>query len=165
MEQSDNRSPSEDENHSQETTESCRSCQSSLEMDCSEPYSDQTGESSTQEMTSASSSLESYMDYSEETEQNEEEENRNDNNNNDINASTSPRRQDSVTVNISSKIGSQDLSPNKESPSQAGQTQRSLLMQIHPSHRLQESGLCIILVTSVDVHEDFSASPGNFQIK
>ncbi|XP_069624385.1 uncharacterized protein [Ranitomeya imitator] len=118
MEQSDNRSPSEDENHSQETTESCRSCQSSLEMDCSEPYSDQTGESSTQEMTSASSSLESYMDYSEETEQNEEEENRNDNNNNDINASTSPRRQDSVTVNISSKIGSQDLSPNKESPSQ-----------------------------------------------
>ncbi|XP_077138104.1 uncharacterized protein LOC143804171 isoform X2 [Ranitomeya variabilis] len=122
MEQSDNRSPSEDENHSQETTESCRSCQSSLEMDCSEPYSDQTGESSTQEMTSASGSLESYMDYSEETEQNKEEENSNENNNNDINASNSPRRQNSLTVNVSSEFGSQHLSPDKESPSQAYST-------------------------------------------
>ncbi|XP_077138108.1 uncharacterized protein LOC143804171 isoform X6 [Ranitomeya variabilis] len=119
------RSPSEDENHSQETTESCRSCQSSLEMDCSEPYSDQTGESSTQEMTSASGSLESYMDYSEETEQNKEEENSNENNNNDINASNSPRRQNSLTVNVSSEFGSQHLSPDKESPSQG------LIAEVH----------------------------------
>ncbi|XP_073412362.1 uncharacterized protein [Dendrobates tinctorius] len=106
------RSPSEDESRSQETTESSRSCQSSLEMDCSEPFSDQTGESNTQEMKSASSSLESYMDCSEETEQNEEEETSNENNNNDSNSSIS------VTIS-SSGVGSQDRSSNQESPSQA----------------------------------------------
>ncbi|XP_073412359.1 uncharacterized protein [Dendrobates tinctorius] len=105
------RSPSEDESRSQETTESSRSCQSSLEMDCSEPFSDQTGESNTQEMKSASSSLESYMDCSEETEQNEEEETSNENNNNDSNSSIS------VTIS-SSGVGSQDRSSNQESPSQ-----------------------------------------------
>ncbi|XP_044130806.1 WD repeat-containing protein JIP5-like isoform X2 [Bufo gargarizans] len=75
MDQRDRRPASEEEDEStQETRESCSSQPSSLEMDCSEPYGDHIEGSNSQEMKSVSSSLESYMDCSEEKEEEENEE-------------------------------------------------------------------------------------------
>ncbi|XP_040286725.1 bone sialoprotein 2-like isoform X2 [Bufo bufo] len=118
MEQSDRRPSSEEDESTQETRESCSSQLSSLEMDCSEPYGDQTEGSNNQEMKSASSSLESYMDCSEdkeeEEEEEEEEERRKENEDNDKRISGTCIRENSLTLTVSSVIGETETSNGNE---------------------------------------------------